>query len=291
MNEKAGFFKRIKLTLRQPEDSVVFRTADGVWEHKLDTKVLALPQYKRFHHLDEFAIFSALVYRQTSMTDESGTDPLSIPAEWQRVLSQSDVSNLVTNKKSVDGLKYEAWYSAEKKQLIITFRGTGKRLGDWFSNFRWVTRVIPGVHDHYDLVRENIEGIIKRATAASGEIDTIVATGHSLGGGLAQHAAYSSPQISVVYAFNPTPVTGYTSVDTDDRSANSRDLFIARIFEHGEVLAYMRFGLRHFYKISKESPTIVELRFNYQRKAGGIREHGMIDFAKNVWRTAHQSHS
>lgn len=45
----------------------------------------------------------------------------------------------------------------------------------------------------------------------------IIATGHSLGGGLAQFMAYAIPEIDLVYAFNSSPVTAYYDVLSKDR--------------------------------------------------------------------------
>jgi pimeloyl-ACP methyl ester carboxylesterase len=75
----------------------------------------------------------------------------------------------------------------------------------------------------------------------------IVAVGHSLGGGLAQQAAYMDPRIRQVYAFDPSIVTG--SSDAHVRrvwSQNVPGLKIERIYEHGEFLAYLRFLQRNF---------------------------------------------
>lgn len=278
MQQKAGFFKRIKLAIKQPKDSIVFRTADGVWHHTIDNNMLEFKQNQRFNYLQEYAEFSARAYH-----DDGSVNQHPVANSWRRILSASDVDNLSLKKRTVSGLKYDAWYCDQSRQLVIAFRGSGKRLGDWFSNFRWVTRIIPGVQDHYDVVHDNIHSILERALSSCGQVDNIVTTGHSLGGGLAQHAAYSSPKIDAAYAFNPTPVTGYRSIEQSKRQLNSEDLFIARVFEHGEVLAYLRFGLRSFYKISSSSPQIVELRFNFSRQAGVIREHGMGQFASHVW--------
>jgi hypothetical protein len=55
---------------------------------------------------------------------------------------------------------------------------------------------------------------------------TIYSTGHSLGGGLAQQFAYSLPleprvpRVSQVFAFDPSPVTGYFSVHRTARDYN-----------------------------------------------------------------------
>jgi hypothetical protein len=60
-------------------------------------------------------------------------------------------------------------------------------------------------------------------------LSTFCATGHSLRGGLAQQLAYAQrsvkdlPRITMVYAFDPSPVTGFYSVDETLREKNKED--------------------------------------------------------------------
>ena len=278
---KAGFWQRIKLSFNQSKDTVVYRTADGVWLQNLDRGVLRQAEYKNFEHLQYYAVLSAQVYGETTQSSDA-----NIPLDCKLIADETSVATLTQKGKTVSGLRFQVWYWSSEKQLIIAFRGTGKRLGDWFSNFRWVTRFIPGVHDHYDMVRDNIESILSQVIALAGPVSQIITTGHSLGGGLAQQAAYGSKNIKTVYAFNPTPITGYRNIDKPTLRENRKGIFIARIFEHGEILAYMRFGLRMFYKISGKNPEIVELRFNFSRKPGVIREHAMDALAQQVWKAS-----
>ncbi len=275
---KAGFWQRLKLALNQPKDSVVYRTSEGVWYHPLGAGVLHRPEYRNFRHLQHYAMLSAYAYSE----EDASTGPIKLPDGCRLVADVTNPDSQEDKGQSVKGLRYQVWHWEQERQLIIAFRGTGKRLGDWFSNFRWVTRFIPGVYDHYDLVRNNINSVIADATASVGDVDQIVTTGHSLGGGLAQQAAYGCDAIKTVYAFNPTPVTGYRNMEEDVLMKNRKDIFIARVFEHGEVLAYMRLGLRQFYKISAKDPQIVELRFNFSKTIGVLKEHGMESFAVQV---------
>jgi hypothetical protein len=62
---------------------------------------------------------------------------------------------------------------------------------------------------------------------------------------------------------------------------NSQGTEIARIFEHGEALAYVRFGMRKLLKLSTADPKIVELRFNFQIGTV-ISEHSMGRLQKNI---------
>jgi pimeloyl-ACP methyl ester carboxylesterase len=89
----------------------------------------------------------------------------------------------------------------------------------------------------------------------------ITAVGHSLGGGLAQLAAYSDPRIRRVYAFDPSMVTGFYSVDPPHRDRNVQGLRIERIYEFGEVLAYGRLIMLHSIPLSPCNPRVVSVRF------------------------------
>lgn len=281
---KIGLGKRFLLALKQPKDTLVIRKANGVYYHALDPSIQSFEEYKRFHDLHIYATLSALSYSDKPQHAEPHAST-AINHGWQKVMDETGEEHLPDDGLKTSGLRYQGWYNTDKQTLVITFRGSGKRLGDWFANLRWITKFIPGIDDHYDQVQQHISTILSRAVAACGPVKSIITTGHSLGGGLAQHAAYSDPLINTVYAFNPTPVTGHRSVNKTVRTANSQNLFIARVFEHGEVLAYLRLGLRNFYAISEKHPEIVELRFNFQNKLGGLREHSMSLFAKHVWHT------
>ena len=145
----------------------------------------------------------------------------------------------------------------------MVFEGTNfTDLPDWQANLRWFLRFIPGYEDQYTITakavaqefhdylyahpdRYQISDNVTALKDATGDPIRIVSTGHSLGGGLAQHFAYNfkqssaaatGPRVAAVYAFDPSPVTGWFSSPDPPRSHNATDLQIYRIFEHGEVL-------------------------------------------------------
>ncbi|MEA2986096.1 MAG: hypothetical protein QOD94_2350 [Alphaproteobacteria bacterium] len=159
------------------------------------------------------------------------------------------------------GIGYQVWRRNDCKEIVIAFRGTEfERLDDWMSNLHWITRPLP-IRDQYQQVRDNIEDIVNRAKQRCAGTPTIVAVGHSLGGGLAQQASYADKRIRYVYAFDPSFVTGYS--DTLEQSrANSKGHKIDRVYEHGEILAYPRFVLRHFAPPRACDPQIRTVRFN-----------------------------
>ena len=164
---------------------------------------------------------------------------------------------------------------------------------DWQANLRWFLRFIPLYPDQYTLVAEEVgkevlDELKKRIAGNAGRYKDIkiISTGHSFGGGLAQHRAYSLPpttltngtvlpRVSEVYGFDPSPVTGWYSVVTELRTTNSKGLKITRIFEHGEALAYMRLLLRYLNPTSAISPSIREIRYNFVESINPLASHSM----------------
>ena len=161
------------------------------------------------------------------------------------------------------GLYMEVWEKPVSPPIVaVIFRGTEFfSWRDWMSNFRWFSwllRFLPTYSDQYTVVakdtgKEVLENLRTRIENGRDHYKDvrIITTGHSLGGGLAQHLAYSLPEISLsdgtllprvlnVYAFDPSPVTGWYSVKSDLRTVNAKGLKIDRIFEHGEILSYIR---------------------------------------------------
>ena len=96
-----------------------------------------------------------------------------------------------------------------------------------------------------------IDECVNRLGGRTGPSIKLVSTGHSLGGGLAQQFAYAHcvdarvPRVSKVYAFDPSPVTGFFSVKRAVRNINRKHLRIDRIYERGEILAIVRSMMRY----------------------------------------------
>ena len=153
-----------------------------------------------------------------------------------------------------DGLGVQIWArkGARCPEAVIAFRGTvGGDKGDWESNFHWILRAFP-IYDQYEQVRDHVGdfiGHIERDKCYRAGSTEIIAVGHSLGGGLAQLAAYSDRRIRRVYGFDPSMVTGFYSVDPPNRDRNVQGLGIERVYEFGEVLAYGRLIMLHYHPL------------------------------------------
>lgn len=164
------------------------------------------------------------------------------------------------------GLEYQIWTRGRRgrrcDEAALVFRGTDpSSLSDWTSNLHWVVRLTP-IEDQYEQVQHNIGTMTKRIRGLCPNADVrIVSVGHSLGGGLAQQAAFVSQDIRHVYAFDPSFVTG--STDRHSRTEETRfGLKIDRIYEHGEVLAYPRFVWRMIEQPTPCAPQIRTIRLD-----------------------------
>lgn len=193
-------------------------------------------------------------------------------------------------------LQLEIWEKQSSPRIVaVIFRGTeAQRIRDWISNFRWFLRFIPGYRDQYVLVSEKVgAAVLNKIRTQLEKGDTgykdvqIVSAGHSLGGGLAQHLAYSLPddikapdgallpRVSAVYGFDPSPVTGWYSVPKKLRDVNARGLRIDRVFEYGEILSYIRLILRYVNPPAEKDPAIREIRYNFVRSLNPFSSHSM----------------
>jgi hypothetical protein len=105
--------------------------------------------------------------------------------------------------------RVQVWENRKLKTLVVSFGGTdGRNVPDWLSNLRWF---VPEREDEYAIVEKHVarefsEEFRRRAKLpeyAYLKDVKIRATGHSLGGGLAQH---SSQNIRLPRRFPPNCV-------------------------------------------------------------------------------------
>lgn len=207
-----------------------------------------------------------------------------------------------------EGLYFEVWQSARKpQQVVVAFRGTDfTSLKDWKANFRWFTRFVPFYEDQYTVVSKRLseqfrDQIAERIKSGDTDADAVVtATGHSLGGGLAQHFVYSYrlpgdpsaaaaspfPRVTTMTVFDPSPVTGWTSLPWKTRGRNAEGLTIDRVFEHGEVLSYVRLATSLVWPPSERDPAIREIRFNFDSSVNFIENHSVRILADGLRKAA-----
>jgi hypothetical protein len=172
-------------------------------------------------------------------------------------------------------LRAEVWSNRSKGCVVVAFGGTVfSSWKDWKSNLHWFD---PFQHDEYSLVVDKFgpefhDSFAKQRETPGWEFlqgASLYSTGHSLGGGLAEEFAYSLragcprvPRVTKVYAFDPSPVTGFLSVKRSTRMENKKNLKIDRIYERGEVLAILRSITSAIHKPPAVNPEVRQLRYN-----------------------------
>jgi hypothetical protein len=237
-----------------------------------------------------FALLSQAAYQKKSDVGRtSSADGDLISMGWAKWPDSTDEEFLTTIRKV--HLRVEVWAHATDKKLAVTFGGTVfTNLADWRANLRWF---IPTDNDEYSVVAKAFAKYFVKAFpvhTAGWDSPTIYSTGHSLGGGLAQQFAYALPynpeaplknipRVTKVYAFDPSPVTGYYSVKRRLRRHNSRGLHIDRIYERREILAYLRSIMNFIHPPSADNPSIRQLRYNLFPTRNPFAGHSIADFA------------
>lgn len=223
-------------------------------------------------------------------------DPVSVLAQagWSRwpAFGASSVWQQIDQAH----LRVEVWEDTARGAVAVAFGGTVfDNAKDWLSNLRWF---IPHHDDEYTLVVRTFAPAFAeeyRRRFASASRPALFSTGHSLGGGLAQQFAYALPldpagivpRVSEVYAFDPSPVTGYFSVARECRDSNQRELSIDRIYERGEILALARSLLSLVAKPSAQQPAIGGTRYSLFYGWNPIADHSMLQLAHKIDRAAH----
>jgi len=201
--------------------------------------------------------------------------PFGTPAIWQQI----DDAHL----------RVEVWENPANAAVAVAFGGTV--LGnekDWLSDLRWF---IPDPNDEYTQVVRIFVGPFcaeYRRRFPAARRPALYSTGHSLGGGLAQQFAYGLPledgvpRVAAVYAFDPSPVTGYFSVPRTLRDENKRNLFIDRVYERGEILALVRSLLNLIYEPPAQDPAIRSVRYSLFYGWNPLADHSIVQLADKI---------
>jgi hypothetical protein len=188
-------------------------------------------------------------------------------------------------------LRVEVWSKNDPPSVAVAFGGTvfsSER--DWLSNLRWF---IPFRKDEYtEIVGVFGPAFIQKYSELANMTEwdylahaTLYSTGHSLGGGLAQQFAYSLPtdnqvpRVTQVYAFDPSPVTGFYSVKPKTRNFNRKTLAIDRIYERGEILAMLRSLTSFISPPSATMPKIRAVRYNLFYSINPLSGHSIKELA------------
>ena len=261
---------------------------------------LAITPYANEHW--EFAWLSAAAYLETpeGKKDAAERPAESIPGDpfarlaasgwvpWGRFLDED-----LLEQNTQTHLRVQVWEKREPSALAVTFGGTVfTSRADWRANLRWF---IPGKRDEYTEIVQRFapafaKELNRRAESMGPERLSkleLFSTGHSLGGGLAQQFAYSLPldcvkRVKKVYVFDPSPVTGFYSVDQKRRDENKKGLAIDRIYERGEILALLRSLMSLFNKPSVKNAAIRGVRYNLFRAWNPIAAHSIVEMAAKV---------
>lgn len=244
--------------------------------HKESNEILPIKSVLGTHgknelegYVDEYAALSYNIYNKT---DDNDSEAFLHQRGWGRC--EVDFS---TKKE----LKVQAWYKILDDDLplievALVFRGTTKIPSDWI----WGNSVIlldffgyAKESSYYRQIQTNldrwlyaIKQWIIENVKREGVAFRISATGHSLGGGLAQCACYCNPDISHVFTFNSSWITYYSRLVKSDWEANCKGAYILRFWESGEVLLFLRKLFEIFYlfdtKFDSYNPRYIEYKLN-----------------------------
>lgn len=142
-------------------------------------------------------------------------------------------------------LVYQPVGESRFTHAVLAFRGT-EPSGDSFrvdmrANVSMALNLEPR---EFEVLRSRLPGIIQALKDKGAPNLQIYATGHSLGGSLAQLAAYLSADVRQAYAFNTSPVTGWTWLRKLDPATGvtiaNEDPRIVRVSQRGDGLGLLR---------------------------------------------------
>ncbi|HEY6833025.1 MAG TPA: lipase [Pseudolabrys sp.] len=206
---------------------------------------------------------------------------VSLNRHWQCLFGGIGPLDCPRGIQCVEGLQYQVWRRRDCSEAVIAFRGTdGNEIGDWISNLRWF--IARPVFDEYDQVQTAIPGIIDKLTSSGCRPRRIIATGHSLGGGLGQHVAYADSRIDYVYAFDPSPVTGFFAVPLPVRMKAAEKLGIDRVYESGEVLSLPRYLTSGIFPTSRCRPRVRIVRFSTVTAPSLLERHRIANLTEGL---------
>lgn len=269
----AALFSCTNLKVQDCGGKVLGRDQPRIRSSHFRMLLAELPAVSR--RLLPFASMSALAYAEDAECG-SGKPKLSPEerAQLESVLSGSgwrEVKEVEWSPPCEDefGLFVRVWErkAAGSRQVVLAFRGTWGAKDFRYGNLHWLTR-FSRRGDQYSAARAVMQRALAHFSRTVPRVPTrYFTTGHSLGGGLAQHVLYSYPDdVAQAYVFAPSSVTGF--VDQPPASQVSAcqcradlpdgEVRIYRAYDSYEILS----GLRIFHKvILPPERHIQELRF------------------------------
>ena len=174
-----------------------------------------------------------------------------------------------------NGLSFDVYYRHEANRLIVlvAYRGTDGWLNvDLIANLSWFTQWF-NPYDQYADARAQFRDVVSNAVAeAKGKPIAFITTGHSLGGGLAQHIAHLFPCVSTV-VFNPSFVTNAALY------GNTKPIVTVRVYEDKDVFSRLAPGINN---TAKEA----DYKLNGALGSGINAQHSMEQLAAAMMRTA-----
>ncbi len=185
-----------------------------------------------------------------------GEAAIPLPEGWQ------EIAELRQELPAV-GLAFAVFEKHEGSKLVevvVAFRGTDDKK-DWIQN------LVPFHRVQVPPASEAFERILKRY---EGQDVKVVATGHSLGGGLAFHMSFVYPNVDAV-AFNSSPVT---KAGLKLQKGNSR----TSVWESGEIVQMIRNSV-NWSRSRWHDVRRVEFRFVHGLP---VMQHGVDRLAMNL---------
>lgn len=190
------------------------------------------------------------------------------------------------------GLYYNVWVRDSEgwRDVVVAFRGTWGG-SDWtYGNLRWFTRPFTA-EDQYERARRISQRVRAYFAAITRTPLRFYATGHSLGGGLAQDVLYDAPtSYRQAIVFDSSSITGFTDQSIEHRTqacACAPDLGsearIYRVYESYEVLTHLRVWHKLVFPTNRH---VQEVRFPFVDSPNLIGQHSMVKLARNLAKLA-----
>lgn len=192
-----------------------------------------------------YAIFSSNAYQRAKS--------FPLPEGWEEKRPPQEGKGLAFSL-------FERQAGSRVAEAVVAYRGTDDAK-DWLHNVTpfmdqvpEAVRVFKAIRDSYGVTRPRM-----------------VATGHSLGGGLALHMALTIPDVEAL-AYNSSPVVraGSDPILTNRRTS---------IWEQGEILQAVR-DLKSEWRIEWTGTDLVEV--NFARRLSPLKQHKMEPLAFNL---------